>query len=190
MRQVGESGSVARETEWVLAAKAGDTKAFGELVRVNDLKMRGLAFRLVGDRSIMDDVLQDAYLKAFRSLHTYEPSGARFSSWLYRVVHSCAMDHHRRVGRRPVTSIEVTNEVPAGTADPSTIVTQRSSIRDALLDLPDNQAAVVALVDGEGLSYEEAAEILDINPGTVGSRLSRAHAALRRQLNSDGRVTR
>jgi len=170
------------------AAIAGDTKAFGELVRVNDVKMRGLAFRLVGDRSAMDDVLQDAYLKAFRSLHTYESTGARFSSWLYRVVHSCAMDHHRRSGRWPVSSVEVNAEVAASGADPSAVIVQRSSIREALLKLPDNQAAVVALIDGEGLSYGEVADILGINTGTVGSRLSRAHSALRRQLNSDGRA--
>lgn len=176
------------EIERIHAAKAGDASAFGELIRANDAKMRGLAYRLVGDRTVMDDVLQDAYLKAFRSLHTYEPSGARFSSWLYRVVHSCAMDHHRKARRQPASSTEVNAELPTTDADLSTAIAQRSALRAALLDLPDDQAVVVALVDGEGLSYDETAEILDISSGTVGSRLSRAHAVLRRQLNSDGKV--
>jgi len=168
----------------VQAAKAGDGVAFGELLRAHDARMRGLAYRLLGDGHSLDDVLQDAYLKAFRSLRTYDPEVGRFSSWMYRVVHSCAMDHHRRTARRPQVAKEVDATFAATGADPSTTIARRAALRSALFELPAEQAAVVALVDGEGLTYDEVAETLDISPGTVGSRLSRAHSALRKRLTS------
>jgi len=172
------------EARLVQAAKAGDGAAFAELLRAHDSRMRGLAYRLLGSGDAMDDVLQDAYLKAFRSLHTHDPAIGRFSPWMYRIVHSCAMDHHRRVARRPQIAMEITPAFASVDVDPSTIVARRTALRSALFELPAEQAAVVALVDGEGLSYDEVAETLDISPGTVGSRLNRARAALRQRLTS------
>jgi len=166
MEGARNSPPTANEVRLVRAAKDGDGAAFAELLRANDSRMRGLAYRLLGSGDVMDDVLQDAYLKAFRSIATYDPTIGRFSSWLYRVVHSCAMDHHRRAARRPQIAMELT---PAFTTSE---------------ELPAEQAAVVALVDGEGLSYDEVADTLGISPGTVGSRLSRAHSALRHRLTS------
>ena len=179
------------ESELVALAQAGDAVAFGSLLRESDAKMRGLAYRLVGDQTTMDDVLQDAYFKAFRSIRQFQPerSGARFSTWLYRIVHSACMDHHRRTARRPQVALVTADSQPLELADlvrgidPAVTVTHRVSMRDALAQLPPEQAAVVVLADGEGYSYDEIADTLGINPGTVASRLSRARAALRDHLN-------
>jgi len=184
MEGARNSPPTANEVRLVRAAKDGDGAAFAELLRANDSRMRGLAYRLLGSGDVMDDVLQDAYLKAFRSIATYDPTIGRFSSWLYRVVHSCAMDHHRRAARRPQIAMELTPAFTTSEDDPSTTVARRAELRSALFELPAEQAAVVALVDGEGLSYDEVADTLGISPGTVGSRLSRAHSALRHRLTS------
>lgn len=165
-------------------AKAGDHRAFTELVKRHDDKMRGLAYRLTGSQSAMDDALQDAYLKAFRSLANYR-SDAAFSTWLYTVVRSVCMDRHRYNARRPQVSLEVVGEPNWSTADHSEQIAARQELQEALAELPEDQMAVVILVDGEGLSYDEVAETLSINPGTVASRLSRARTALRQKLDYD-----
>lgn len=165
-------------------AQNGDADAFASLLRNSDAKMRGLAYRLVGDQATMDDVLQDAYLKAYRSLHQFEssPSGAKFSTWLYRIVHTTCIDHFRRTKRRPQIGLRLVDTMADLQADPGLTVTRRAEIRSALATLPADQATIVALVDGEGYSYDDVAEALGINTGTVGSRLSRGRAAMRQQL--------
>jgi len=206
--RIAMTGDGGDERSLVERAQRGDTDAFATLLRSQDDKMRAFAYRLTGDRVAMDDVLQDAYLKAFRSLASYQQgTGAegkgKFGSWLFSVVHSCAMDHHRRAARQPNVSLDAMSEHAAPVAHPagdhaSTIV-DRERISAALASLPSDQAAAVALVDGDGYSYDQVAELLGINPGTVASRLSRGRAAMRQHLNlddvsidrdSDGRTAR
>lgn len=184
-RSRGVGAVIDDEEQLITRARGGDTQAFGDLLRANDAKMRGVAYRLLGDQNAMDDVLQDAYLKAFRSIRRYEPdrSGARFSTWLYHIVHSCCMDHHRRVARRPVSARRALEEADRRATDPSATAAVRGELRQALLSLSPDHAAVVALVDGEGYSYDEVGETLGLQPGTVASRLSRARSQLRIELS-------
>lgn len=185
-------GAAADEYALVARAKAGDADAFSLLLQASDDSMRSLAYRLTGDRATMDDVLQDAYLKAFRSLHSYdaERGGAKFSTWLYRVVHTTCIDHHRRTVRRPQTGLSLVEGIASTQPDPGVTASRRDEIRGALAALPPDQAAVVALVDGEGYSYDDVAETLGINPGTVASRLNRGRTAMRRQLEPTGKAER
>lgn len=187
-----QKAAVDDEAFLVARAKGGDPDAFSRLLQLSDAKMRGLAYRLVGDQATMDDVLQDAYLKAFRSLHQFEstPSGARFSTWLYRIVHTTCIDHFRRVGRRPQAALALVETIADTLPDPSITVTRRAEIRSALSTLPADQAAVVALIDGEGYSYDDVADTLGINPGTVASRLSRGRAAMRQELEPTRKAPR
>lgn len=173
-------------------AQSGDPGAFGELVRRHDDKMRGLAFRLVGNRGDMDDVLQDAYIKAYRSIGQFDvgSGGASFSSWLYRVVHSCCIDHYRWRARRPQVPLGLIAE-PVTKGDPAVSAVTRSAVREALASVSPDHAAVIALIEGDGYSYEETAELLGISAGTVASRLSRARVALRVHFeHGDHRVER
>lgn len=166
----------------VAQASQGDSAAFAALLKRHDDKMRGVVWRLVPSRSEMDDVLQDAYLKAWRGLPQFRGDSA-FSSWLYRIVYTTALDHLKAARRRPVVPLE---EHTAGTVqDASASIVDAAALRDALAELPPDQLCVVALVDGQGESYDDVAELLGISSGTVGSRLSRARATLRKALSSD-----
>lgn len=165
-------------------ARAGDPAAFADLLKTHDPGLRALAFRLLGDRSRMDDVLQEAYLKAYRSLPRFE-GGSAVGTWLYRIVYNACIDDLRARARRPVVPL---SDAAAGTASVEGHegrLSDRSALAAALDRLPEDQRTVVLLVDAEGFDYAAAAEVLGVAPGTVASRLSRAHAALRLELGAE-----
>lgn len=165
-------------------ARAGDPAAFADLLKTHDPGLRALAFRLLGDRSQMDDVLQDAYLKAYRSLPRFEGDSA-VGTWLYRIVYNACIDDLRARARRPVVPL---SDAPAGLASVEgheARLSDRSALAAALDRLSEDQRAVVLLVDAEGFDYAAAADVLGVAPGTVASRLSRAHAALRLEMGVD-----
>jgi RNA polymerase sigma-70 factor (ECF subfamily) len=175
-------GEVAPDV--VRRAKAGDQRAFTEVVRHYDHRLRALAYRLLGDRGAMDDALQEAYVKAFRALPGFRED-AGLGTWLYSITYRACIDLQRRESRhRPPTDRpagEGTSADPA-TADPSITAATRTDLTRALAALPVDQRAAVLLVDAEGLDYDAAAEVLGVAPGTIASRLSRARAALRAAL--------
>ncbi|MCL4120398.1 UNVERIFIED_CONTAM: hypothetical protein GTU68_044590 [Idotea baltica] len=149
--------------------------------------MRGVVWRLVRSRDEMDDILQDAYLKAWRSLDGFRGEAA-FSSWLYRIVYTTALDHVKAVARRRIVPLD---ESAVGTVtDASEQIVDADALQQALAELPADQLAVVSLVDGQGESYDTVADLLGISAGTVGSRLSRARAQLRTHLRNPGSTTR
>lgn len=176
--------AVATDDDLVELAREGDRRSFGRLVRRHDPAMRRLAFRLLGSRAAMDDALQDAYLKAFRSLGGFD-GRSQFSTWLFTITYRTCVDHLRAHGRRRELDLDGDSDVAmlAASGDPGDIAVTRIALRRALRALPPDQAAVVVLVDGEGRSYDDVAEILEISAGTVGSRLSRARATLRERLS-------
>ncbi len=169
----------ARDDRLLDAARAGDHTAFAALLRRHDDQMRALAWSVLRDRSAMDDVLQDAYLKAFRNLDRFR-GDARFSTWLHQIVYRSCLDHLRR--RRQVVPIDEVPEPAAvgGNADEG--VTERMRVTQALASLDPETAAAVVLVDRDGHSYEEAGRVLGIAAGTVASRLHRGRRALRAAL--------
>jgi RNA polymerase sigma-70 factor (ECF subfamily) len=155
-----------------------DADAFVALLRDYDLRHRRLAFRLLGDRERMDDVLQEAYARAFRALPRFR-GGATLGTWLYRIVYNACLDELRRSGaRREVPLDEWRDRGP----DRTDRVEERLDLEAALAALPVELRAVVLLVDADELSYGEAAEVLGIPAGTVASRLSRARDALKGAL--------
>ena len=86
-------------------ARAGDGAAFAVLLRCYDPGLRALAFRLLGDAGRMDDVLQEAYLKAYRSLSRFE-GGSAVGTWLYRIVYNACINDILSRARRPVIHLE------------------------------------------------------------------------------------
>jgi RNA polymerase sigma-70 factor, ECF subfamily len=156
-----------------------DADAFVVLLRDYDLRHRRLAFRLLGDRDRMDDVLQEAYARAFRALPRFR-GGAGIGTWLYRIVYNACLDELRRSGARREVSLDEWRE---GGADRTDRLEERLDLEAALAALPVELRAVVLLVDADELSYDEAAEVLGIPAGTVASRLSRARDALKGGLH-------
>lgn len=171
------------EPELIERARAGDRSAFGVLVRRHDDRMRGLAYRLLADRHAMDDVLQEAYVKAYRALDRFKV-GSSFGTWLYRITYNACIDELRRRKRTPVASddpVEPESREPG----PERVVSAAEAVRTALAALPESQRITVVLVDAEGFDHQEAASILGVAPGTVASRLHRARAALRKTLGEE-----
>ncbi len=169
-------------------AQAGDERAFAELVRRHDDRLRGLAYKLLGDRHRMEDAMQEAYVRVFRNLPRFRRD-AELRSWLYRIVYNACIDELRRVGRRPlpVDVHDLLWDAPSGQAGPERAVHAAERAQRALAALPEDQRATVLLVDGEGFDNVTAAEIMGVAPGTVASRLSRARAEMRRVLAEDDR---
>jgi RNA polymerase sigma-70 factor (ECF subfamily) len=159
-------------------ARAGDRRAFTVLLRRHDPTMRRLAYRMLADATAMDDVLQEAYVKAYTALPGYRDD-SRFGTWLYRITYNACIDEIRRRRRRPAPAAEPL-DVPSRQAGPERTVTAAETVRRTLADLPPDQRATVVLVDGEGFDHQTAARILGVAPGTVASRLSRARHTLRR----------
>jgi RNA polymerase sigma-70 factor (ECF subfamily) len=137
-------------------------------------------------------------VKAFRALPTFR-GDAGLGTWLYRITYRACIDHQRREGRhQPGPSTAGTRRSGEGpviggpgaweptatgsSADPAATAATRTDLARALAALPVDQRAAVLLVDAEGLDYEAAAAVLDVAPGTIASRLSRARAALRAAL--------
>ena len=176
------------EEQLVDRARSGDVAAFEALVRTHDDRMRALAFRMLGSRAAMDDALQDAYVRAFRGLARFR-GDSRFSTWLHRVVATTCIDHARRAQRRREDELPAEPApVGGGPGDPAgDAVARRLDLRRALDRLDPDQRAALLLVDGDGLSYGEAGELLGVPAGTVSSRLTRARAAVRADLEEGQR---
>jgi RNA polymerase sigma-70 factor, ECF subfamily len=165
-------------SEEITPVGRSDADAFVVLLRDYDLRHRRLAFRLLGDRERMDDVLQEAYARAFRALPRFR-GGAALGTWLYRIVYNACLDELRRSGARREVSLDEWRERGADRTDR---LEERLDLEAALAALPVELRAVVLLVDVDELSYDEAAEVLGIPAGTVASRLSRARDALKGAL--------
>lgn len=180
------AGEVAPE---VLArAQAGDAAAFAELIRHYDHRLRALAYRLLGNRDLMDDALQEAYVKAYRALSTFR-TGAAPGTWLYRITWNACLDELRRQKRRPVEPFDADGleRVGADTAPAADAgAAGNAALERALAALPPDQRAALWLVDGEAYDYATAGEILGVPAGTVGSRVSRARAAVRSMMTKSG----
>jgi RNA polymerase sigma-70 factor, ECF subfamily len=157
-------------------AQHGDQEAFAAVIRHYDPGLRALAYRLLGDRDLMDDVLQEAYVKAFRALPRFRGE-SRLGTWLYRIAYNACLDELRRSYRTEEVPLEA--EVPSRAGDPGDVAARSRDLAQALAALPSEERAAVLLVDAQGFDYRESARILGIPEGTVASRLNRARASLR-----------
>ena len=171
----------------IAVGRAWGPEEFVEMVRAHDAPLRALAFRMLGDRTLMDDALQEAYLKAFRAQESYR-GDASLGTWLYRITYNVCLDLLRSAARRPVEPLETAYGVTSTVADPGDVATSRADLAAALATLPPDQRAAVLLVDADGLDYAAAGQVLGVAAGTVGSRVSRGRAALRAVLTT-GDVT-
>lgn len=177
-----ESGARRTETDLVGAA-SGDAGAFRSIVQQYDAGLRSLAFRLLRDRDLMDDVLQEAYLKAFRALPGFNRD-ARLSTWLYRITYNACIDELRRSGHREWVEFDEESH-GSMTPDPSDGITDRMLVEGAVSRLSPGYQAVLLLVDGQGFDYQTAGQILGVTEGTVSSRLHRARQAMHRAINAE-----
>ena len=165
--------------------KAGDLRAFEEMVISYQHRVFGVAARMLGNTAEAEEVAQEALLRAHRAIASFRGE-AKLSTWLYGITSRLCLNRlasgERSMRRHGEETLE---RLAADTADPATEV-ERSEVEQALhraiAELPEDRRIVVVLRDLEGLSYEEIATALDLELGTVRSRLSRARTDLKEKL--------
>ncbi len=161
------------DRELLSAHCAGDADAFGELFRRHKDRMWAVALRTCGDRELASDCLQDAFLAAFRRADSFRGDSA-VTTWLHRIVVNACLDRLRR--RKPTSQLPEYDLADRHDEHASTEV--RIDIRNALAALPEGQRMALVLIDMQGLSVVEAAEILEVAEGTIKSRCARGRAAM------------
>jgi RNA polymerase sigma-70 factor (ECF subfamily) len=159
-------------------AQAGDLGAFEELVRSYQADVWRFSYSFTRDRALAEDVTQEAFLRAFRFIRTFR-GDAKFSSWLFRIARNCAMDairarkgHDERAQRQPS---------PVGPSDPES----RAELNAALAAISEDHREPFLLVEVFGLSYQEAADVLNVRVGTIKSRMHRARQAMMSALATE-----
>lgn len=162
-------------------AAAGDATAFDALVRAHTGRMYRVAVRVCGDPAEAEDVVQDAWIAAWRALPRFRAE-AKVSTWLYRVVTNAALAHLRR--RRPVASLDGVEVVDARpTPEATTLLAERAAaVHRAIASLEPTQRVPLVLRELEGLSYPEVAEVLGVEVSVLHRRLHRARVALMAKL--------
>lgn len=181
------------EQALIQTARRGSLEAFNALVLRYQDSVYTLAYRIMGESHSAADVAQDAFILAYRRLDSYR--GGSFRAWLLRIATNTAYDELRRRKRRPASSFEELSgaesddgpPLPADTPNPEQVVQQgelQRAIQNCINGLGDDQRVVIVLSDVEGLSYQEIADNLGVQLGTVKSRLSRARVSVRHCLQA------
>lgn len=190
-----DAGSEPIESGLVRRARAGDRGAFDRLVGLHLPRVWAVVARIVRNREDAEDVVQETFLTAHRSLADYRGDAA-FSTWLHRIAVTRALNHLDRASVRLARASDpIDGEGVAEIAAPETATPLRALESKELLarlaacleKLPAAFKAVVALRDVEDLAYEEIARVLSIELGTVRSRLARARGALKACVEGGGR---
>ncbi len=191
---------MTREEELALVRRvqSGELDAFEDLVRTHEKTVYNLALRMTGNPQDAEDMAQEAFLKAYRSLPDFRGE-SKFSVWLYRIVSNVCLDHLRKQSRRPASSLtrededgeEQQLEVPDESQSPERLLEQkltREAVQRGLAELPEEQRQILLLREIRGMSYEEIAETLGLEAGTVKSRIFRARKRLSAFLLQDGNI--
>lgn len=176
--------SDAEDRACVLRFREGGEEGFNRLVLKHKDRIFSLCMRILCDRDEADDAAQEAFVRAYRGLRGFRME-SRFSTWLHRIaVNACKNKLESRAWKeaRSRAGLEAADREEAGAApSPAQELeakSRRARIEEAIARLPEEQRVLVVLRDVEGRPYEEIAESLDLNPGTLKSRLNRARAQL------------
>ena len=187
------------ERELVDRARAGDQDAFEQLVLDNQNRIYSLTVRLTGSREEGADLAQEAFLKAWQGLASFQGESS-FSTWVYRLATNVCIDFLRRQKRRreveQVLSLDDEERTWAEPADYSQDPQrhlERSernrALERGLAALPEHQRRILVMRELSGLSYQEIGRALELDLGTVKSRLARARLALRKILLEEGNLS-
>ncbi len=165
--------------------RAGDAPAFEELVMTYQHRVFGVALRMLGNAAEAEEVAQEAFVRAHRALGDFR-GDAKLSTWLYAITSRLCLNR-LATGERRLTreGEEALLRLSDAGPRPDAALERReleSALGRAIAELPEDRRIVVVLRDIEGLSYEEIAQVLELELGTVRSRLHRARADLKEKL--------
>lgn len=176
-------------------AKRGDVEAFEQLISQHQKTVFNIAYRLTSNYEDASDVAQEAFIRAYSSLAEFRGDSS-FATWLYRIVNNACLDELRKRKRQRVTYIdesvtmddgEMSRQI-ADTADGPEQALERveiqRAVQESITSLDEEYRLVLVMRDIQGYSYNEIADALAINLGTVKSRLNRARNALKEKFGS------
>jgi len=180
------------DQQLVERVQKGDKRAFDLLVLKYQHKMISIVSRYVRDSHEVQDVVQEAFIKAYRALKNFRGDSA-FYTWIYRIAINTAKNHLVSRGRRPpATDVDIEDaEYYSGSDMLRDIDTPENNlfrdqlkqvVDDAIMSLPEDLRTAVTLRELEGLSYEEIAEVMGCPVGTVRSRIFRAREAIDKRI--------
>ncbi len=181
------------DRELVARAQRGDKHAFELLVEKYQRKLGRLLSRFIRDPSEVEDVTQEAFIKAYRALPAFRGDSA-FYTWLYRIGINTAKNYLMALGRRAPTSTEVEAEEAEGFEEgeqlrdintPESVLLSNEiaqTVNSTIEQLPEELRTAIQLREIEGMSYEDIAKVMDCPIGTVRSRIFRAREAIAEQL--------
>ena len=179
------------DEELVARAKAGDLDSFNQLVSRWERPIYALAYRTLGREEDARDVVQEAFLRAYRGLKGFKGE-AKFSSWLYRITLNLCRDWSRRERRAPIVQlpegtdpVELADERVQTSESVEDLVARREmseAVARAMAELPEEQRTAIMLKEYHGLTFQEIAGMLDCPLSTVKTRLYQGLSVLRRRL--------
>lgn len=191
---------MTREEEAAIVRKvlAGDANAFERLVLEYEKNVYSIAKRMVGNSEDASDMTQEAFIRAYNSLSSFR-GDSKFSAWLYRIVSNVCLDFLRSRNRRPTVSLSMEDEdgdetqldIADDSQSPEQLLDRtltRESVRRGLDTLSADYRQILLLREIQGLSYEEISAALDLEVGTVKSRIFRARKKLCAFLIKDGNI--
>lgn len=187
-----------QEAAVIQAVLDGDINAYELLVKEYEKNVYNLALRMVGNSEDAADMSQEAFIKAYNSLTSFR-GDSKFSVWLYRIVSNVCLDYLRSRGRRQTVSLSAGNDdgedveidIADETQSPERLLDRRltrDAVRRGLAALPPEHRQILLLREIQGLSYDEIADALGIEAGTVKSRIFRARKKLCAFLIKDGNI--
>jgi RNA polymerase sigma-70 factor (ECF subfamily) len=174
---------VTEESDWIQQARGGDQSAFGRLVVAYQTPVYNLAYRMLGNKAEAEDAAQEAFLRAYTHLRSYDQQRP-FRSWLLSIASHYCID---RIRRRRITWLPLEDEIAEPhhmtdkSANPETVASQREQeeqVQRLLRALAPTDRAAITLRYWYDCSYEEIAEMLNLTVSAVKSRLHRARHAL------------
>lgn len=184
------------DRELVAKSLGGDTEAFRTIVERYQERVYNVAFQMTGSHEDSLDLAQDSFLRVFRALSSFKGDSS-LGTWIHRIAHNIVIDELRKRRRRPVVAMSTDTVVitedgehmlewsaPMDEAPEEQLLRaeKKREIEQALQRISPEHRSVLVMRDIEGLTYEEVAEVLGLNVGTVKSRLNRARLALREKL--------
>ena len=180
------------DAELVARVRGGDKAAFNVLVAKYQYRIRSLVGRLVRDPAEQEDIVQEAFIKAYRAIARFRGDSA-FYTWLYRIAVNTAKNYLVAASRRPPTQdVELGDDAlirtPQRLVETNTpeVIAQNDQlvavIKHAIRELPEELRQAITLRELEGLSYEDIAEAMDCPIGTVRSRIFRAREAIQEAM--------
>ena len=182
------------EKKLIARATSGDPAAFNSLMQQHEGRMYAVALRMCANREDAQDCLQEAMLRIYRAISGFKGESS-FATWVYRITMNTCLDELRKRKNRQSTSLDNLLDMGWSPTDETNVPEKhairnesRRALQSAIANLPEDMRSAIVLRDIEGLSYDEIAQALGINIGTIKSRISRGREKLREKLKENSEL--